>query len=160
MKTILIIALCFGFFLSLDAQIIQKNNRYSNNHFPYDEFISTIAKSNLVVTHVMVKPDNFLGLSKDEDIFKPAELRIFSLSAVEVIQLEYKFQVPGKINLEISNDNGNNILQKEILYNGVFQVDELDMTSYPAGFYQISLVFTDAATLKNRSGKYTVHKIH
>ena len=151
MKTLLFILMNLGFSMFTVGQIPQKNRP--------GEMLSTISKSNLVVAHVLVKPASILGFGGDETIFEPNELRIFSLSSVDVLQIDYKFRESGKISVQILTDNDKSIFQKEILYTGVFLVDELDMSAYPAGFYQILVSFKELSSLHNKTGKYSIHKI-
>jgi hypothetical protein len=152
MKTIFCIFLSLGLTLPGNAQVLPKN--------PSGEFMSTIVKSNLVVTHLFLKTGNIPGVGKDETIFQPRELRIFSLSAVDVIQVEFQFRDPGKITLQILDDNNISISQREIPYSGIFKLEEIDMSAYPAGFYKVSISFIESNDVSGRTGNYTIHKIH
>ena len=151
MKKLLFILMNLGFSLLMGAQTLQKNRP--------GEMMSTISRSNLVVFHVLVKPASILGFGGDETVFEPNELRIFSLSSVDVIQIDYKFRESGKVSVQVMTDTDKSIFQKEIPYTGVFLVDELDMTAYPAGFYQVVIRFRDASAIHDKTGKYTIHKI-
>ncbi len=119
--------------------------------------IDTYNQVNFILTNGFLHPGTERPEGNSNDFFAKGDIMIFPNPAYTNTEINITLQQAGNINLQVVDVLGRVLYSKQFSYNGVGQIEKLDVHRYRAGTYFVHLLLTptDPAQPK-RTGVYKI----
>ncbi len=120
--------------------------------------VSTETGASVVVTQGLLQPEARFATGTENIVITQEQLKIYPNPTVAVINLQAGFQRGGKLKIILTDVQGKTLVQKEFELSSGKEKQQLDLSSFSAGSYLLTVNFKNSET--NSNNTYKIQKIN
>jgi hypothetical protein len=104
--------------------------------------IDTYTQVNLVLENGFLHPGTERPGGNSNNFFSKGDILIFPNPVYTITEINFTVQQPGKVSLVVRDVLGKQLTSRQFSYNGVGQIEKLDVQRFPAGTYFLDVLLT------------------
>ena len=117
--------------------------------------IETFSQSSIQLTNGFLQPGmEHSGPAPAINFFAVGDIMIFPNPATTIAEINFKLSQAGHVTIHVTDALGKLVHTRQFEYNGIGHIEKLNVQSFAAGAYFISIQLTPADQSPSRKGAY------